>query len=212
MPTVVAFNMMDEVMENGGSMDIKGIEGMLGVPVVPISAMKNTGIEELIDRAVNTAKTGARPGRKDFCRGVVGGYILKIEDVLRKKASEANIPLRFAATKIIEGDELMEEALRLDSDERGKIKELVVPHGKRDRPGRCCRNGGYAFFLYRGALPEICEKADPEPSEDKKRKGRQDTDRKIYGDTGIYCRDGTCILSDFFRNRGLFCPTLWSQP
>lgn len=176
-PTVVAFNMMDEVMENGGSMDIKGIEGMLGVPVVPISAMKNTGIEELIDRAVNTAKTGARPGRKDFCRGVVGGYILKIEDVLRVKASGANIPLRFAATKIIEGDELMEEALRLDSDERGKIKELVSRMEKETGQDAVAAMADMRFSF----IEELCRKFVKKPTRSRQRIRSEKADRILTG-------------------------------
>ena len=129
-PMVVALNMMDEVRENGGSIRINKMEEMLGVPVVPISAAKNEGISELIDHAVHVAKYQERPGRQDFCSededgGAVHRGLHGIMHLIQDHAEKADIPLRFAASKVVEGDQRVIERLGLDQNEREAIEHIV---------------------------------------------------------------------------------------
>ena len=117
-PMVLALNMMDEVQGNGGSIHINKMEEMLGIPVVPISAAKNEGIEELIEHALHVAKYQERPGRQDFCSededgGAVHRCIHGIMHLIEDHAEAAGIPMRFAATKLVEGDQRIENALKL---------------------------------------------------------------------------------------------------
>ena len=121
-PMVVALNMMDEVTGNGGTIDVNGMESMLGVPVVPISAAKNEGVDELIKHAIHIAKYQERPGRQDFCDendfgGAVHRCIHSIAHLIEDHAKAAGIPVRFAASKLIEGDSLILEKLNLDKNE-----------------------------------------------------------------------------------------------
>ena len=130
-PMVVALNMMDEVRENGGTIMVNRLEEMLGVPVVPISAAKNEGIDELVEHAMHVAKYRERPGRQDFCSetgpdgGAMHRCIHAITCLIEKKAKAAKIPIRFAATKVVESDELIIEALKLDSAELETIEHIV---------------------------------------------------------------------------------------
>lgn len=129
-PMVLALNMMDEVRENGGSVKINELEDLLGIPVVPISAAKNEGIDELISHAVHVAKYQERPGRQDFCDvnedgGAVHRCIHAVMHLIYDHAEEAGIPIRFAATKVIEGDELILEALNLDRNEKEMLEHIT---------------------------------------------------------------------------------------
>ena len=113
-PMVVALNMMDEVTGNSGSIDVNGMEAMLGVPVVPISAAKNQGVDELVRHAIHIAQYQEHPGRQDFCDendfgGAVHRCIHAICHLIEDHAKMAQIPVRFAATKLIEGDHLILE-------------------------------------------------------------------------------------------------------
>ena len=115
-PMVLALNMMDEVQGNGGSIDINRMEDMLGIPVVPISAAKNQGIDELIAHALHVAKNQERPGRQDFCRedengGAVHRCLHSIMHLVEDHAKASGLPIRFAATKLVEGDERVMNAL-----------------------------------------------------------------------------------------------------
>ena len=130
-PMVLALNMMDEVRENGGSILVNQMEALLGIPVVPISAAKNEGIEELISHAVHVAKYQERPGRMDFCSeddhgGAVHRCIHGIIHLIEDHAKAAGIPVRFAATKLVEGDPRIEEALKLDQNEKEMIEHIIV--------------------------------------------------------------------------------------
>ena len=117
-PMVIALNMMDEVAENGGSIDVNGLEAELGVPVVPISASKNQGIEELIDHAINIAQYAEKPARLDFCEdGPVHRCIHSIEHLIEDHAKAVNLPVRFAATKLTEKDTITLNMLGLDENE-----------------------------------------------------------------------------------------------
>ena len=124
-PMVIALNMMDEVRASGNSIDIAKLSGELGVPVVPISAGKNEGIDELIEVAIRTASQGKKPLKYDFCDGEVHKAIHAIAHIIVDQAKEAGIPLRFAATKLVEGDEPTQELLKLDEDQQHIIEHII---------------------------------------------------------------------------------------
>lgn len=131
-PMVIALNMMDEVTTNGGAIDVNLLESLLGVPVVPISAARNEGIGELVDHALHVARFRERPGRLDFCApdGPDGGALHRcihgIANLIEDHAATAHIPVRFAATKLVEGDELVTEALHLDRNELDAIEHIIT--------------------------------------------------------------------------------------
>lgn len=130
-PMVIALNMMDEVEEAGGSIDVNGLEATLGVPVIPISASKKQGIDELVEHIINVAQYNEHPGRLDFCNPniedekSVHKCIHSIIPLIEDNAKSANIPLRFAATKITEGDHLIIDALNLDKSDEKTIKQII---------------------------------------------------------------------------------------
>ena len=130
-PMVLALNMMDEMRGNGGTVRINKMEAMLGIPVVPISAAKNEGVDELVDHALHIAKYQERPGRMDFCGeadhgGAVHRCIHGIIHLIEDHAEAAGIPVRFAATKLVEGDQRIEAALKLDQNEKEMIEHIIV--------------------------------------------------------------------------------------
>ena len=130
-PMVLALNMMDEMRGNGGTVRINKMEAMLGIPVVPISAAKNEGVDELVDHALHVAKYQERPGRMDFCSeedhgGAVHRCIHGILHLIEDHAKAAGIPVRFAATKLVEGDQRIEAALKLDQNEKEMIEHIIV--------------------------------------------------------------------------------------
>ena len=129
-PMGLALNMMDELTGNGGSVDINAMESLLGIPVVPISAAKGEGIEELVAHALHVAHYQEKPGRMDFCdaeshRGAVHRCLHGIMHLIEDHAKEARIPVRFAATKIVEGDSHVIEALMLDQNEMEMIEHII---------------------------------------------------------------------------------------
>ena len=130
-PMVIALNMMDEVNESGGSIDVNGLEAELGVPVIPVSASKNQGIQELVEHALNVAKYEEHPGRLDFCEaddgkeGAVHRCIHSIIHLIEDHARAARIPVRFAATKLTEGDKLIQQALGLDEQEKNNCEQII---------------------------------------------------------------------------------------
>ena len=130
-PMVLALNMMDEMRGNGGTVRINKMEAMLGIPVVPISAAKNEGVDELVDHALHVAKYQERPGRMDFCSeedhgGAVHRCIHGIIHLIEDHAKAAGIPVRFAATKLVEGDQRIESALKLEQNEKEMIEHIIV--------------------------------------------------------------------------------------
>ena len=130
-PMELALNMMDEMRGNGGTVRINKMEAMLGIPVVPISAAKNEGVDELVDHALHVAKYQERPGRMDFCGeedhgGAVHRCIHGIIHLIEDHARAAGIPVRFAATKLVEGDQRIEAALKLDQNEKEMIEHIIV--------------------------------------------------------------------------------------
>lgn len=134
-PMVLALNMMDEVRANGGTIMVNQLEEMLGIPVVPISAAKNEGIDELIEHAVHVARYRELPGRIDFCtagsdpadpRGAVHRCIHSVGHLIEDHAAAAGLPLRFAATKLVEGDTLIEKALQLNPNETDILGHAIA--------------------------------------------------------------------------------------
>ena len=130
-PMVLALNMMDEMRGNGGTVRINKMEAMLGIPVIPISAAKNEGVDELVDHAVHVAKYQERPGRMDFCSeddhgGAVHRCIHGIIHLIEDHARAAGIPVRFAATKLVEGDTLIEKALQLNPNETDILGHAIA--------------------------------------------------------------------------------------
>ena len=124
-PIVVALNMMDEVVASGGAVDVNALEAYLGTPVVPISAAKNQGIEELVGHAIHIAKYQEKPTRKDH-GGAVHRCLHAVMHLIEDHAETAGLPLRFAASKVVEGDELILEALQLDRNEKELLEHLVI--------------------------------------------------------------------------------------
>ncbi len=129
-PMVLALNMMDEVQGNGGSIDVNQMEGALGIPVVPISAAKAEGIDELVSHALHVAHYQERPGRQDFCSkndhgGAVHRCIHAVMHLIEDHAQRAGVPVRFAATKVIEGDAHVIGALKLDQNEQDALEHIV---------------------------------------------------------------------------------------
>lgn len=130
-PMVLALNMMDEVRGNGGSIRINEMEALLGIPVVPISAAKNEGVDELVRHAVHVAKYQEKPGRSDFCGindhgGAVHRCLHAIMHLIADHAEAAGIPVRFAATKLVEGDHRVLEALALDRNEQEMLEHIIL--------------------------------------------------------------------------------------
>ena len=130
-PVVVALNMMDELRGNGGTVDINMMENMLGVPVVPISASKNEGVDELVNHAVHIAKYQEKPLRQDFCGsedhgGAVHRAIHAVCHLIEDHAASAGIPLRFAASKLLEGDKKVAKQLQLDQNETEMLEHIVI--------------------------------------------------------------------------------------
>ena len=131
-PMVLALNMMDEVRDNGGSIMVNQMEEMLGIPVIPISAAKNEGIDELVEHALHVARHRETPGRIDFCDpgdgagGAVHRCVHAVSHLIEDHARAAGIPVRFAATKLVEGDRRIEEALKLDQNEKEMIEHIIV--------------------------------------------------------------------------------------
>ena len=124
-PMVLALNMMDEVTSSGGSIDIKALEEKLGVAVVPISASKNQGISELISRAVKVAEQKILPKRLDFCSGEVHRAIHAVAHLIEDHAAAAGMPVRFAATKLVEGDQPTIDILKLNQNELDTLKHIT---------------------------------------------------------------------------------------
>ena len=124
-PMVLALNMMDEVQSNHGSIDIQLLQETLGIPVVPTSAVKKQGLSELLEQAAGTAKSRKKPERVDFCSGAVHRAIHAIAHMIEDHAQRLTIPVRFAATKLVEGDELMMGSLGLTDNEKDTIEHAV---------------------------------------------------------------------------------------
>lgn len=188
-PMVVALNMMDEVTGNHGSIDVNTIEGMLGVPVIPISAAKNEGVDELVKHALHIAKYQERPLRQDFCDkqdhgGAVHRCIHAVEHLIEDHAESADIPVRFAATKAIEGDHLIIEKLNLDQNETETLLHIVKQMETERGLDRSAAIADMRFDF----IEKLCEQTVVKPKESKERIRSEKIDRILTGKyTGIPC-------------------------
>ena len=167
-PTVVALNMMDELTGSGGGIDVNAMEELLGVPVVPISAAKNEGIEELVEHAVHVAYYQERPLRQDFCGksengGAVHRCIHGICHLIEDHAESAGLPLRFAASKVIEGDELVIARLSLDKNEEEAIEHIVSQMEKERGLDRSAAIADMRFSY----IQKLCSESVTKPHESK---------------------------------------------
>ena len=195
-PVVLALNMMDEVTGNGGSIDVNHMEQMLGVPVVPISAAKNEGVDELVRHALHIAKYQEKPGRQDFCDendfgGAVHRCIHAICHLIEDHAKNAQIPVRFAASKMIEGDDLIMERLQLDKNEKEAIEHLIIQMEKERGIDRSEAIADMRFNF----IEKVCEQTVVKPRESKERVRSQKIDRILTGKyTAIPCFFGIMLL------------------
>ncbi len=181
-PMVLALNMMDEIKENGGSILVNEMEKMLGIPVVPISAAKNEGIGELIDHAMHVAKYQERPNKQDFCDandkgGAVHRCLHSIMHLIEDHARNTKIPVRFAASKLAEGDELILEKLKLDKNET-EILEHIIKQMETERG----LDGAAAIADMRfGFINKVCDETVVKPRESKEHIRSKKIDRILTG-------------------------------
>ena len=181
-PTVVALNMMDGMAGNGGSVDVNAMEAMLGVPVVPVSAAKNQGVDELVRHAVHIAKYQERPVRQDFCDaedhgGAVHRCLHAVIHLIEDHAARAGLPVRFAASKVIEGDELILERLQLDANEREMLDHIVLQMEKERGLDRSAAMADMRFsFIYK-----VCDACVKRPQESREHIRSRRIDRVLTG-------------------------------
>lgn len=188
-PMVVALNMMDEVTSNHGAINVNLMEELLGVPVIPISAAKNEGVEELVKHALHIAKYQERPMRQDFCDkkdhdGSVHRCIHAVIHLIEDHAEKADIPVRFAATKAIEGDLLILKQLKLDENEKEMLEHIVCQMETERGVDRSAAIADMRFDF----IERLCEQAVVKPKESKKRIRSEKIDRIFTGKyTAIPC-------------------------
>ena len=181
-PMVIALNMMDEMKGNGGSVDINSMEAMMGVPVVPISAAKNQGVDELIAHAIHVAQYQEGPLRQDFCDsdadgGAVHRCLHAVIHLIEDHAVRAGIPLRFAASKIVEGDELILNKLELDNNEREMLEHIVL---QMEKERGLDRNAAIADMRY-SFIKKVTSACVTKPRESGERKRSQKLDNILTG-------------------------------
>ena len=182
-PMVLALNMMDEVSANGGTIDINALEHELGIPVVPISASKGEGIDELVEHALHVARFDERPGRQDFCRpdaadgGALHRCIHGISELVEDHASRMKVPLRFAATKLVEGDALVLESLHFDENEKDAIERIIV---QMEEEGGTDRMAALADMRFR-FIEDVCDATVVKPAVSREHKRSMAIDRVLTG-------------------------------
>ena len=199
-PMVLALNMMDEVRDNGGTIYINDLEQILGIPVVPISAAKNEGIEELISHAIHVARYREAPGRIDFCpvggdkgdeTGAVHRCIHASAHLLEPFAKEAGLPVRFTATKMVEGDHLVLEALKLPGEEQQALETII---SNMEKEGGVEREAALANMRF-DFIEKLCAQTVVRPHESKEHKRSVKIDRILTGKyTALPCFIGIMAL------------------
>ena len=195
-PMVVALNMMDEVIGNHGSIDVNTMEALLGVPIIPISAAKNEGVDEVIRHALHVAKYQERPLRQDFCDksdhdGAVHRCIHAVIHLIEDHAEEAKLPVRFAATKAIEGDPLILEQLKLDQNELDMLEHIVQQMETEREVDRSAAIADMRFDF----IERLCEQTVVKPKESKERVRSEKIDKILTGKyTAIPCFIGIMVL------------------
>ena len=198
-PMVLALNMMDEVRENGGSILVNQMEEMLGIPVIPISAAKNEGIDELVQHAVHVAKYQERPQAIDFCDvnedgGAVHRCLHAIMHLIEDHAKVAGIPVRFAAAKLAEGDSLIMESLKLDQNEKETLEHIVKQMEKERGLDRAAAIAHMRFDF----IEKVCDETVVKPKESKEHLRSMKIDRILTGKyTAIPCFIGIMGLVFF---------------
>ena len=191
-PMVLALNMMDEVRENGGSVLVNQMEERLGIPVIPISAAKNEGIEELVAHAVHVAKYQEKPGRKDFCEaddhgGAVHRALHAIMHLIEDHAARADIPVRFAASKLAEGDTLILEQLALDENEKEMLEHIVCQMETERGLDRAAAIADMRFNF----IEKVCRETVVKPKESREHVRSTEIDRVLTGKyTALPCFAG----------------------
>ena len=181
-PMVVALNMMDEVRDSGGSIRVNDLEALLGVPVVPISAVRNEGVDELIDHAIHVAKNQERPRRLDFCGedehdGALHRCIHGIMNLISDHAQRAEIPVRFAASKLVEGDSLVLEKLQLDDNEKEMLEHIIL---QMEKERGMDRSAAMADMRY-SFIQRVCNQTVVKPKENKGTVKSRKIDRILTG-------------------------------
>ncbi len=192
-PMVLALNMMDEVRENGGSIRVNELEQILGIPVIPISAVKNEGIDELVSHALHVARFMEKPGRIDFCTdsvdkkdpvGAVHRYIHAVVHMIEPEAKQSGLPLRFAATKLIENDVPIEKLLNLTDDKKQAFEHIVSVMEDETGLDREAAISNMRFSF----IEKMCQKTVVRPHESKEHKRSMKIDRLLTGRyTAIPC-------------------------
>ena len=192
-PMVLALNMMDEVRENGGTIRVNELENILGVPVVPISAVKNEGIDELISHVIHVARFQEPPGRIDFCRdsrdehdpiGAVHRCIHAVAHMIEPEAQNAGLPVRFAATKLIEKDDLIEKELDLSAEKQQAFRDVVSVMEKETGLDREAAISNMRF----GFIENMCRETVVRPHESREHRRSMKIDRLLTGKyTAIPC-------------------------
>ena len=181
-PMVVALNMMDELTGNGGTVDVNRMESMLGVPVVPISAAKNHGVDELVRHAVHIAKYQERPLRQDFCSaadhgGAVHRALHAVSHLIEDHAERAGLPIRFAASKLIEGDDSILEQLSLDQNEKEMLEHIVL---QMEAERGLDRSAAIAEMRF-DYIGKVCDACVIKPRESREHKRSERLDRVLTG-------------------------------
>ena len=181
-PMVLALNMMDEVRGNGGSININAMEALLGIPVVPISASKNEGVDELVSHALHVAKYQESPGKKDFCDesdhgGAVHRCLHGIMHLIEDHAKRADIPVRFAANKLIEGDKRVFDALELSENELDMVEHIIVQMEEERGLDRAAAIADMRFSF----IDKLVKETVVKPSESKERERSEKIDKILTG-------------------------------
>ena len=195
-PTVVALNMMDEVTGNGGSIDINRMEHLLGVPVVPISAAKNQGVDELVKHALHIAHYQEKPLRQDFCDesdfgGAVHRCLHAVVHLIEDHAAKAGLPVRFAASKLVEGDTLILDQLDLDQNEKEMLEHIIC---QMEAERSLDRSAAIADMRFR-FIQKVCAQTVTKPRESREHKRSQAMDKILTGKyTAIPCFIGIMLL------------------
>jgi ferrous iron transport protein B len=181
-PVVVALNIMDELTANGGSVDINQLESLLGVPVVPISAAKNQGVDELVKHAIHIAHYQEKPMRQDFCSadekgGAVHRCLHAVRHLIEDKAKKADIPLHFAASKVVEGDDLILEKLNLNSGEKEMLEHIIT---QMEKECGLDRNAAIADMRF-SYIQKVCSRTVTKPAESREHRRSAAIDRILTG-------------------------------
>ena len=196
-PLVLALNMMDEVRANGGTIMVNALEELLGVPVVPISAAKNEGIDELVEHVLHVARHRETPGRIDFCDagdgkgGAVHRCIHAVNHLIEDHAARAGLPVRFAATKLVEGDPLIEKALDLDKNETELLAHTIAELESETGLDREAALADMRFNF----IERLCDKTVVRPGESREHKRSVAIDKVLTGKyTALPCFIGIMAL------------------